>query len=533
MAYTIAGTDLTGIEQKDPTYTVAGTETIPSTTSTITSDILTPQTDLSTQIRQPESTPIYPVSGLDSTISQPTTNDLQLTEEEKRIQQILKEQSTLQNELVGQSAYQAEQEKVQGLPELYKTQTELSSRLKTLQNEALAIPLQLQQESIARGITRGGLQPIQTAALRNNAIQALSTSSLLEASKGNIALAQNLVERAVAQKFNPIREQLAAKEANIALLLKDPAFSLADKNRARKQQEQINAQRRELEKQEIDEKEIKSTLNLAIKYGLQNTQLMDKISKARSPLEALQLAAPYLQDPKAKYELEEARLNNILKREQIATAQQKRLQIGTLTPKEIAKNLSKQQQAEAAVDSLSEKRRLIEEALKASGMGTRVGTSIFTRTPQGFWGTVGKIATGIGILGLIKDAKQKLTGEGQAFSGTVQQLTSTETLNKLIEAKANGATFGALSDSELNLLISSASKIGKWEMRDERGNPLGIWNIDETSFKNELNNLLRLTDKALLKAGGDSISIEDKNIIDELWSGGTSSTMEGFNPADY
>ncbi len=43
--------------------------------------------------------------------------------------------------------FQAEQEQAQGLPELQATQTDLSAKLKGLSNEALAIPLQMQQQA--------------------------------------------------------------------------------------------------------------------------------------------------------------------------------------------------------------------------------------------------------------------------------------------------------------------------------------------------------------------------------------------------
>lgn len=57
------------------------------------------------------------------------------------------------------------------------------------------------------------------------------------------------------------------------------------------------------------------------------------------------------------------------------------------------------------------------------------------------------------------------------FIGTVSQLTSTGTLNTLIEAKKNGATFGALSDRELGIIAASFSKLTspEWVVRDKNG----------------------------------------------------------------
>src|SRR3990167_3584310 len=113
-----------------------------------------------------------------------------------------------------------------------QTQSDLIKRLQALQNEALAIPLQLQEQFAGRGVTVGGLAPIQAGALRQNAIQSLGVSALLEASRGNITLAQDQVARAVNAKYDPLGAEQKAKLANLDLIVKDPATTLADKNRA-------------------------------------------------------------------------------------------------------------------------------------------------------------------------------------------------------------------------------------------------------------------------------------------------------------
>ena len=166
--------------------------------TSINSNVL--QSSTTPNYQSPVETPVFPVSTID--ILPP----IQPTPQETQQSELLKRIGSTAESLVGESKYRAEQEQALGIPELTKTQNELSGRLTALKNEALAIPLQLQQESIGRGITREGLRPIETAALRNNAIQALSVNSLLEASRGNLATAQNLADRAVAQKYDPIIE---------------------------------------------------------------------------------------------------------------------------------------------------------------------------------------------------------------------------------------------------------------------------------------------------------------------------------------
>jgi putative ABC transport system ATP-binding protein len=60
----------------------------------------------------------------------------------------------------------------------------------------------------------------------------LSVSSLLEASRGNIALANDLVDREVKAKFDPVKEEIAAARANLELVLSSPEYTQAEKKRA-------------------------------------------------------------------------------------------------------------------------------------------------------------------------------------------------------------------------------------------------------------------------------------------------------------
>jgi len=93
--------------------------------------------------------------------------------------------------------------------------------------------------------------------------------------------------------------------------------------------------------------------------------------------------------------------------------------------------------------------------------------------------------------GDIQRAWGNLSGSVQGFIGSVENIVSTGTLTALINAKANGATFGALSDAELALLGSSFSRIRQWQVR-EGGKPEGKvigYNIDRPTFEKELKDI--------------------------------------------
>lgn len=80
------------------------------------------------------------------------------------------------------------------------------------------------------------------------------------------------------------------------------------------------------------------------------------------------------------------------------------------------------------------------------------------------------------------------TGGRQNFIAGVEQLTSQLSLDSLIQAKAKGATFGALSEGELRLLSNSATKLSKWAITDDNGKVKG-YSASEKDFKAELDKI--------------------------------------------
>lgn len=229
----------TAINQQTGQLSTGG-YTLPTTPVIITPQSLEPISSL--PYVNPNQPIIPDISGFNIT-------PLVATPQETQQSDLIKQLQSLTSETIGESAYRTQQEQAQGISKLTKTQNDLATQLKAIQNETLAIPLQLQQESIARGITTGGLQPIQTAMLRNNAIKALSINSLLEASRGNLATAQSMVDRAVAAKYDPMKEKINALRTNLDLIIKDSTTTLTEKNRA---QAQLDIQNEKAKQNEFD-----------------------------------------------------------------------------------------------------------------------------------------------------------------------------------------------------------------------------------------------------------------------------------------
>jgi hypothetical protein len=139
----------------------------------------------------------------------------------------------------------------------------------------------------------------ENSRLRTNAIAALGVSTLLEASRGNLAAAQDLADRAVQQKYGPIKEQIAAATANLELILNDPKTSLQDKNRAQAQLDIQNQKAYDLGIAEENTKQVYSIANSAASNAQNFTPTpqypsvslaLSAIQKATTPQEAMQIA---------------------------------------------------------------------------------------------------------------------------------------------------------------------------------------------------------------------------------------------------
>lgn len=95
-----------------------------------------------------------------------------------------------------------------------------------------------------------------------------------------------------------------------------------------------------------------------------------------------------------------------------------------------------------------------------------------------------------------------ISGAKSNVIADIEQLRQSLTLTALQNAKANGATFGALSDSELQLLSQSSSKLGTWAKKDSGGNVTG-YSANEVDFKKELDKINYYAKLDYLLKGGD------------------------------
>ena len=107
-------------------------------------------------------------------------------------------------------------------------------------------------------------------------------------------------------------------------------------------------------------------------------------------------------------------------------------------------------------------------------------------------------------------------GAKDDFLGKAQTLISKKALGALIEAKSQGATFGALSDAELALLKSSGTTLSAWA--NEKNEKITGFDISEKKFKEELDNMITEYEKIIAQAnGGQSISVMSEDDAYKLY----------------
>lgn len=174
-------------------------------------------------------------------------------------------------------------------------------------------------------------------------------------------------------------------------------------------------------------------------------------------------------------------------------------------------------QAKSNVDQITE--------LSNNIVSSAVGTSPLTRSQPGFWTNVGKIATVIGAPQAILGTYQRLTGEQQDFIAGVEQLRSNLNLDTLINAKARGATFGALSDQELQVLSNAATKLGSWAVKNSDGQTVG-YNTSEANFRRELNKINNFAKLDYILKGGDPMDVDAQMQSDgSIWVKNSDGTL--------
>lgn len=368
-------------------------------------------------------------------------------------------------------------------------------------------------------------------ALKNAEIGVLNAQAL--AKQGDIALAQQTAEEAVAVKYAPYKERIQSYE-NIVKALQ-PFLTSAEKKEANKQKLKGDLAMREIEKEEQNEKDIQSIALKLAEFG----QSPDIIKGARTPLEAISLAGSKLQDPKAKLEIQKLR-NDIARQ-----AQEARIlaQYGGLTPEQWAK---KQEEALKGLDAtkrtakdLENQKNQVETILNSKAINTVVGPTAISRSRGGRltravlgagagavaglpFGGLGAIPGAIvgGIAGAtLPGISDEVSGRADDLVALTEQMLSQQFLDKLIQVKGQGATFGALTDREGNSLRSAANAISQTAIRDKNDKVIG-YDMSENEFRRQFGIMQEAIQLAEIENTGKVINDSEDADLENIWQTG-------------
>jgi hypothetical protein len=124
-------------------------------------------------------------------------------------------------------------------------------------------------------------------------------------------------------------------------------------------------------------------------------------------------------------------------------------------------------------------------------------------------------------------APGRLSGSIANFVGDVEQIRSQLNLQSLLDAKAKGATFGALSEQELRTLSNSATKIGQWAI-EKNGKVVG-YNASQKDFKKELDKINNFAKLDFIMRGGNPDEVGVQVLPDGThWTKNSDGSMTQF-----
>lgn len=398
------------------------------------------------------------------------------------------------------------------LQELYAKDAQYQADLSTIDSQSLQSQLK-SEDRLAPTFAINGEQAQaarQATFLRQGInINRATNAAIIASAQGRLSLAQDYIQRALDTEFKPLESKIAYLK-EVLDINKD---SLSKAETAQLNQA-ITDNQRTYEEAKQNKTDVYSIMLTASKYGADPATIKN-ILAAPNREQAVVAASKYLQDPQAQYELESARLDNILKQAQITKTQKETAQIGQPTAAERKAQEAAIQQAKDAIPAVTDKINGISALLSHPGLTGSVGAYGISRwTP------------------LSADKSER-----QDFIAGVQQLISKDTLDTLINLKAQGGTLGALSDQERVMLQQAASKISSWAVHD-KNDPTKVigYEIGEDAFKAELSTIQSLAERARDKALGNAglVTPDETAAIEQFLSGGSSaSTPSTINPALY
>ena len=446
--------------------------------------------------------------------------------------------SSLLPDLQGRGAEQLAEEAKQGVPQLQTQLADVNSQMTTrlaeyqkLQADYQVLSQREEGKPITMGSIIGNQGQIQKLALAEKNAAAADVG-LLQARmlglQGQLSAAQDSANRAVELKYSDVEAELKIKQAQLQAIT--PLLNREDKQLAEARQALYDAQQTELAALKSQEKE-------AFNYALENNVTTPFYTRAgtvyqtnsgkayRTPEEFFEdggsrdfsnapVVTPLadsgdaftLSPGQTRFDAQGNRVAGVPKAGTGGVGGTGTVDLTTLAelPLEVSSILEQvrlgkldNKGALSAVSKENKERLNIELANVITASDTiqdqvakdKVKNAISLKSHPG-------IGQSVGATKFSRIKNPFALSEKVEFISGVEQLISGLSLESLIEAKSRGATFGALSDTEMKILSSAATKVADWRITDRNGEVKG-YKVDESALKNELDNITKVFTRAL------------------------------------
>lgn len=424
-------------------------------------------------------------------------------------------------------------EQQQGIPQISQKVLELQDLANQKALEANLTPYSLQGQG--RGITTGILRGQEAVKQRQLQVEGIFANAQLQAAQGKLQLAQSQVDRAITLKYEPILAKIDAQKQ----ILENNKYLLsrADQKLATAKSALLDQQKMEQEQKMAEEKAISDVGMTLRKYGVSDAVIKDVLASS-SVNDAIMKAGNNLQDPKAKMELENMRVEQLVKRAELAKVQRATALLGQKTPAETKAELTAIKKAKAGVPVLEDKMLLLDGILSSDAIDSVAGPTFLSRAAGGVSGIAGRFVAGavpgavagsfagpvgagvgavVGGTALAAQGLKDVFGDRQNLIASVSQLTDKAFLDELLLLKERGGTLGQVTEREGQALKNAATRFGKWEIKDDKGNVVG-YNVSEKDFRDEVEKMKKSTNRILTELRGSQYSAEEQQVLDEIFN---------------
>ncbi|MDO8094410.1 MAG: hypothetical protein Q6360_13110 [Candidatus Brocadiales bacterium] len=351
-----------------------------------------------------------------------------------------------------------------------------------------AASLRRQEEALKSGDTLRYSTGLAGQVARTDAIERLTLLAQRQAISGDIASAESTAKISVDAQFAQQEQNNAVLRQNIVDNYDN--FTTQQKKRADAALLKLDKDDAFVSQQKIDRLAIQ---NIALKAAefTADSSAVAKIQKASTPEEALAAATPYLQNPKAKLELESARLDILIKRKELEAK-------GQPTKEEIKQEKADQQARETEMAKAQQALTVINQL-----------RSKFVRPAITSGGTV--TSSGERAVGPLAGRVPTFRKETADFERAHEQLKALLSLDNYKLLKGTGQ----ISNYEGQLLSNAATQLDL--------------KMSEKSYQAELTKLEQAFDSVLSKSS--TLSTEDASLVDEFFN--PSGSLPTLAPANY